>query len=163
MDRGTDVVVAKEGGLLEASEEKDEPCSSKTKHDTQKSGCHVVVVFVAIVLVVGLVIGVEEAQETDVAKWVPDGIHDEDTDDQEGKDIVGEASGESDESCQIEESSERDVDKEPDADPGVEREEWYIQGLGHVVDDSGESEDGSSRSNDASGHSTDETVDHPDP
>ena len=70
------------------------------------------------------------------------GIHGEDTDNRESKDIISEASGKFDKSCQVKEGGNRDVDKEPDADSAVECEEWYIQGLGHSVDDSDKGNEG---------------------
>ena len=71
-------------------------------------------------LLVGHVVGVEEAQETDEAEGATDSIYDEDTDDQEGKDIVGEASVELYLSYQVKERGKEDIPEEPDADPGVE-------------------------------------------
>ena len=78
----------------------------------------------------GLVVWVEVTQQTDLREGVTDGVHHKDANDQEGKDVIGEAGRKAHEARNVEEGCQCNVDEEPNADPCIEGEEGDIQRLG---------------------------------
>jgi hypothetical protein len=78
-NRGPDAIVAKESRVLETSEEEeDQGASANAKDDTQDTCSQEVVVFVAFVILVRLLIGVQVVQETNIRKGIANSIHYED-------------------------------------------------------------------------------------
>ena len=77
-NRGPDAIVTKESRVLETSEEEDQGASANAKDDTQDTCSQEVVVFVAFVILVRLLIGVQVVQETNIRKGIANSIHYED-------------------------------------------------------------------------------------
>jgi len=91
------------------------------------------------------VIWIQVTKHPSIREWVSNCIEDKDGDNQQRKDIVGEASGISDEAGKVKESSECGVDADPYTDPSIEGKERDVETLGHVVHDSSHDKNGASR------------------
>jgi hypothetical protein len=94
-------------------------------------------------------VGGKIVQKTNVREWVTNGVHYEDADNQQSKDLISEASSKADDTSQVKESGKYTVKEHPGTDPGVESEERNINGLGHVVNYSRKGQHWSSGSHDA--------------
>ena len=123
MDRVTNTIVAKEGRVLEASEEEDEGGSSETKQGTEKSNFHVVVVWVVFKVFMRRVIGVKVSKDTDIRERITDGVKHKDCHNQKGKDFIRETSGETNDASQVEEGGSDTVEQQPAGNPCVESQE----------------------------------------
>ena len=123
MDRVTNAIVAKEGRVLEASEEEDQGGSSEPKQGTEKSNFHVVVVWVVFEIFMRRVIGVKVSKDTDIRKWITNSVKHKDGHNQKGKDLVGETSGQTDDARQVEKGRSDTVEQQPAGNPSVERQE----------------------------------------
>ena len=153
-----DRVIAEERGELESAEEEDQGSSAETKNGAQQGNFHVLVVFIVFVNRVTLVVGIKVAKDTSGGKGVTDGVKDEDTDNQQGKDLVGEASAHTDDAGSVKEGSEEGKTHQPDRDPGIESQVRHVHAVGHVLDGTGKGNNGPGGSDHSDGHTSQESV-----
>jgi hypothetical protein len=135
--------------MAEASEEEDQGGCTEANDNTEEGHLEVIVVGIVLIRLVGRVVGIKVAQETSVGEGISNRIHDEDTDNQKGKDLVRESSRKADVTGQIEKAGNKTVPKQPNTNPGIECEERNVHVLRHVIDDSREGEDRTRGTNDA--------------
>mmetsp|Transcript_37690 Transcript_37690/g.86220 ORF Transcript_37690/g.86220 Transcript_37690/m.86220 type:complete len:396 (-) Transcript_37690:18-1205(-) len=156
-------VVAEEGRRLERAEEEDQRARAEPKDDAQEAGRQVAVVRVVLVLLVRRVVRIEEVNDADGGEGVPRGVHHEDADDQERKDLVREAGSKANIAGDVEEGRQEAVEAKPDAHPRVEGQVRDAHVLGHGVERGGHRQHGAGGSHDAQGHPTDEGIHHSHP
>ena len=148
VDRGSDTVVAEEGRVLEATEEENQPSGSESENSGKQSSGKVAVLWIIFELFVRGMARGKETEDTGIREGITDGIHDENTDNQKGKDLIGETSGKADHTSQVEEGGEKAISKKPDTRPCVHGQERDIHVVGNVVEGSGQGQDRTSRSDD---------------
>mmetsp|Transcript_34480 Transcript_34480/g.51153 ORF Transcript_34480/g.51153 Transcript_34480/m.51153 type:complete len:238 (-) Transcript_34480:471-1184(-) len=130
-DEVTDRLI-EEGRLLHVTEKEDQPRRSKTEDDTKETACPSVVVRIFFCQIfVRRMTWNKVSQDTIVAERITDSVKDEDTHDQQSKNLVSETSGELDITSNVEESSEEGIYEKPNGDPCVESEVWHSDTVRH--------------------------------
>ena len=114
MDGCADAITAKVGGKLEAPEEEDQSCCSKTKDDTKEANSEVLIIIFIFKVLMRLVVGVQVAEDTRGAERISNGIHHKNCHNEQCKDLICEPCGQTDIASQIKESSKAGVGKQPD-------------------------------------------------
>lgn len=77
-------------------------------------------------------IGVQVTQNATLSKGVTDGIEDENRDNQQGKDVIGEASSQANIARKVKEGCDGSIDANPNTDPCIKGKEWNVEVLEDV-------------------------------
>jgi hypothetical protein len=143
------IIVAKVRRVLVAAQVEDQPRRSKAENHTQQAGSQVAVVWIPVVVQVRRVTRREKVQNANIGKGITNGIHDKDTDNQQGENIISETRGQSYHASEVEKACQAAIRTQPYTDPGIEGEERHIKGLGHAVEHGGKGQDWTCGANDA--------------
>ena len=114
VDRGAYGVIAEERRILERAKEEDQGSCTKTEDGTEHGGLQVVVVSIIDIVFMRRVVRIEVAEDTNVRKRISNGVQHKDAHNEQGKDLVGETSGHTNHSRQVEECSDEGVAANPD-------------------------------------------------
>mmetsp|Transcript_19119 Transcript_19119/g.39576 ORF Transcript_19119/g.39576 Transcript_19119/m.39576 type:complete len:262 (+) Transcript_19119:870-1655(+) len=148
----SDTIIAEERSALEVTEHKDQGSCSKTKDGGQQSNFHVVVVFIFGIVFMGRMVGIKVSKDTNIREWITHSIKHKDTDNQKGKDLVGESCGQTDHTGQVKECSRAAVKEQPARNPSLESDKWDINVFGNADDSLGKGKHRTGGSNDAHRH-----------
>ena len=146
VDRGSNTVVAEERRLLEATEEEDQPSGSESKNSRKQTRGEVAVVWVIFIFLMGWVARCKVSEDTSIRERISNGIHDENTDNEKGENLVGESGRKSNHTGQIKKGGEEAVSQQPDACPCVHGQERNIHVVGNVVKSGRQGQNRTSRS-----------------
>lgn len=149
MNRCSNALVAAEGRCFEATEGEYKCRGSETKEGTEQGNLHVLVIWIIGITVVRFVVGIEISEDTNLRKWITNGVHYKNTDNQQGKDLVSKASCETDHTSDIKKACQQAIEQKPRRNPCIEGEERNIDVLGNANDSLGKCQNRTSRSNDA--------------
>ena len=163
VDHSSGDVTAEEGAELESTEEEDGPGGSKTQNSTQEGNREEFIVLILRMDFVGLVAGIKIAQDTRRTERITHSIHDEDDDNEHGKDLISETSSKLDITGDVHEGCKESESTEPDRDPSIPGDVLDSHAFRNVLDGSADGQSRSSRSNDAHGHTTNEGIGNSNP
>ena len=112
----------------------------------------------------GRVVGVKVAEHTlSSLEGIHHRVHNKDSNNQKGKDLISESGSKLDIAGQVKESSQEAVSKKPDGNPSIPVQVVNTSRFSHVLDGSGDGQGRSSGSNDTHGHTSNQTVGNSNP